>query len=115
MHALASPPRPGSGSNSGRLQGATSFKAYMHLTRAELAAGIKAAHALGLPITGHLCAVTYREAAELGVDDLEHGFIVDTRWSPARLPTSAPPAMTSSRRVPPPTPTGRRSARSLPS
>ena len=32
--------------------GATSFKAYMHITRAELGAAIVAAHARGLKVTG---------------------------------------------------------------
>ncbi|MBV9045070.1 MAG: amidohydrolase family protein, partial [Alphaproteobacteria bacterium] len=53
--------------------GATSFKAYMTLTRDELAAAVTAAHAHNLKITGHLCSVTYREAAERGIDNLEHG------------------------------------------
>ena len=38
--------------------GATSFKAYMTITRAELAAAVKEAHRRGLKITGHLCSVT---------------------------------------------------------
>jgi enamidase len=58
--------------------GATSFKAYMNITRAELAAAVDEAHKRGLKITGHLCSVTYREAADLGIDDLEHGFFVAT-------------------------------------
>ena len=58
--------------------GATSFKAYMTITRAELAAAVKEAHRRGLKITGHLCSVTYREAAALGIDDLEHGFMAST-------------------------------------
>jgi enamidase len=58
--------------------GATSFKAYMNITRAELAAAVDEAHRRGLKITGHLCSVTYREAADLGIDDLEHGFFVAT-------------------------------------
>src|SRR5215468_3808870 len=37
--------------------GATSFKAYMHVTRAELSAAVLAAHARGLKVTGHLCSV----------------------------------------------------------
>ena len=48
--------------------GATSFKAYMHITRAELSAAIDAAHKRGLKLTGHLCSITYREAAQLGID-----------------------------------------------
>lgn len=46
--------------------GATSLKAYMHITRDELRASIEEGHKRGLKITGHLCSVTYREAARLG-------------------------------------------------
>ncbi len=67
-------------------RGVTSFKAYMHITRAELKAAIDEAHRRGLKITGHLCAVTYREAAELGIDDLEHGFYVNTELDPGKKP-----------------------------
>ncbi len=66
--------------------GATSFKAYMNITRAELKAAIDAAHAHGLKVTGHLCSVTYAEAAELGIDDLEHGFAVNTQRDPGKRP-----------------------------
>ena len=59
-------------------EGATSFKAYMHITRAELGAAIQAAHKRGLKVTGHLCSVTYHEAASLGIDNLEHGFFAST-------------------------------------
>ncbi|HEX3665658.1 MAG TPA: amidohydrolase family protein [Rhizomicrobium sp.] len=65
-------------------QGVTSFKAYMNITRAELKAAVDEAHVLGLKITGHLCAVTYREAAALGIDDLEHGFFVNTENDPGK-------------------------------
>lgn len=67
-------------------QGVTSFKAYMNLTRAELKAAVEEAHGLGLKITGHLCAVTYREAAAIGIDDLEHGFFVNTEHDPGKAP-----------------------------
>ena len=59
-------------------EGVTSFKAYMTLDRASLKAAIDAAHARGLKITAHLCAVTYQEAAEMGIDQLEHGFFAST-------------------------------------
>jgi imidazolonepropionase-like amidohydrolase len=67
-------------------QGVTSFKAYMNITRAELKAAIDAAHQRGIKITGHLCSVTYKEAAELGIDDLEHGFFVNTQLDPDKKP-----------------------------
>ncbi|WP_213807495.1 amidohydrolase family protein [Granulicella sp. dw_53] len=66
--------------------GATNFKAYMHITRAELAAAIRTAHANHLKVTGHLCSVTYPEAAELGIDNLEHGFFVNTQLDPDKEP-----------------------------
>src|SRR2546427_3108075 len=70
--------------------GATSFKAYMNITRAELAAAVDEAHRRGLKITGHLCSVTYREAADLGIDDLEHGFFVATDFVKEKEPDVCP-------------------------
>ena len=58
--------------------GATSFKIYMNLSREVLAAAIGEAHARGLKVTGHLCSITFHEAAAAGIDDLEHGVIVAT-------------------------------------
>ncbi len=71
-------------------QGATSFKAYMNITRDELAAAIQEAHRRGLKITGHLCSVTYPEAADLGIDNLEHGFWVNTQFDPGKKPDVCP-------------------------
>jgi imidazolonepropionase-like amidohydrolase len=70
--------------------GATSFKAYMHITRAELEAAIQAAHAKGLKVTGHLCSVGFREAAALGIDNLEHGLVVDGEFAPGKRPDECP-------------------------
>jgi imidazolonepropionase-like amidohydrolase len=70
--------------------GATSFKAYMHITRAELKAAIDAAHQHGIKVTGHLCSVTYPEAVELGIDNLEHGFWVNTQLSAGKKPDECP-------------------------
>jgi imidazolonepropionase-like amidohydrolase len=67
-------------------RGVTSFKAYMNITRDELKAAIEAAHKRGIKVTGHLCSVTYPEAAELGIDDLEHGFYVNTQLDPDKKP-----------------------------
>jgi imidazolonepropionase-like amidohydrolase len=71
-------------------QGVTSYKAYMNITRAELKAAIDEAHKLGHKLTGHLCAVTYPEAAELGIDNLEHGFFVNTQLDPGKQPDLCP-------------------------
>jgi imidazolonepropionase-like amidohydrolase len=58
----------------------------MNITRAELKAAIDEAHSKGIKVTGHLCSVTYPEAAELGIDDLEHGFYVNTQLDPGKQP-----------------------------
>lgn len=75
--------------------GATSFKAYMHITRAELGAAIEEAHRRGFKVTGHLCSVTYPEAIDLGIDDLEHGFMVNTQLAPGKQPDVCPMDQTS--------------------
>ena len=67
-------------------RGVTSFKAYTNITRAELKAAIEAAHKRGIKVTGHLCSVTYKEAAELGIDDLEHGFFENTELDSDKTP-----------------------------
>ncbi|MBO9711942.1 amidohydrolase family protein [Sphingomonas sp.] len=71
-------------------QGVTSFKAYMNITRAQLKAAIDAAHVRGIKVTGHLCSVTYPEAAALGIDNLEHGFWVNTSLDPGKQPDVCP-------------------------
>jgi imidazolonepropionase-like amidohydrolase len=71
-------------------QGATSIKAYTTLRSAELKAAIEAAHKRGLRITGHLCAVGYREAAALGIDNIEHGIIFDTDLYSGKRPDQCP-------------------------
>ncbi len=71
-------------------QGVTSFKAYMNITPDELSAAIKAAHAHGIKVTGHLCSIGFREAAALGIDDLEDGIEVDTEFYPEKKPGVCP-------------------------
>ena len=71
-------------------RGAHSFKAYMNISRAALGAAIQAAHKRRLTLTAHLCSVTFREAAGLGIDNLEHGLIEDTDFVPSKLPDVCP-------------------------
>jgi imidazolonepropionase-like amidohydrolase len=71
-------------------EGVTSFKAYMNITPDELAAAVKAAHAHGLKVTGHLCSIGFRQAAALGIDNLEHGLFVDTEFFPGKTPDQCP-------------------------
>ncbi|HEU4595316.1 MAG TPA: amidohydrolase family protein [Pyrinomonadaceae bacterium] len=71
--------------------GATSFKAYMNITRDELRAVVEEAHKRGLKVTGHLCSVGYREAAEIGIDNLEHGLFADSEFVEDKKADQCPP------------------------
>ena len=90
MHQLTGPDDAVKTVNFWLDQGVDNFKAYMFINRAELGAAIQAAHKRGAKVTGHLCAVTFREAADLGIDDLEHGFFVDTEFVPGKKPDECP-------------------------
>src|SRR5271156_2806396 len=84
MHAIAGPDEARRAVDEGAAEGITSFKAYMHLTPEELKAAIDEAHSKGLKITGHLCSVGFTEAADMGIDGLEHGILADTEFFPGK-------------------------------
>jgi Amidohydrolase family len=71
--------------------GARDFKTYTTIPRKTLGAVIDYAHKHGARVTGHLCSVTYKEAADLGIDDLEHGIFVSTDFVPGKQPDKCPP------------------------
>jgi imidazolonepropionase-like amidohydrolase len=73
-------------------EGATWIKAYTDIGRAELGAAIKEAHRRGVKVTGHLCSVSFREAVELGIDNLEHGMLTASDFDPAKQPDVCPVA-----------------------
>jgi imidazolonepropionase-like amidohydrolase len=72
-------------------RGFTSLKAYTDITPDELAAAITEAHAKSVKLTGHLCSITYTQAAAMGIDNLEHGLLTDTEFFPAKKPNVCPP------------------------
>jgi len=78
--------------------GATSFKAYMNISRAELRAVVEEAHKRGLKVTGHLCSVGYKEAAEIGIDNLEHGLFADSEFVTSKQPDQCPQGVSNSLR-----------------
>jgi imidazolonepropionase-like amidohydrolase len=84
MHQLSDPDDAARLVDYWAAEGVTSFKAYNYLTAEELRAAIDHAHAHGLKITGHLCSIGFRQAAALGIDNLEHGLMVDTEFFPGK-------------------------------
>jgi imidazolonepropionase-like amidohydrolase len=90
LHTLADTDDAGRTVDYWAAEGVTSFKAYMGIKPDELKVAIEHAHAKGLKITGHLCAVGFTEAANLGIDNLEHGIVVDTEFFPGKKPGICP-------------------------
>jgi imidazolonepropionase-like amidohydrolase len=75
-------------------EGVKWMKAYTRIRREDLAAAIDEAHKRGVKVTGHLCSVSFREAVELGIDNLEHGYFTNSDWTPGKEPDECPPNMT---------------------
>ena len=71
-------------------EGATWFKFYTRVDRASFRAAVEEAHRRGLRFTGHLCSVSFTEAVEFGIDNLEHGFFTNTDWDPDKTPDECP-------------------------
>lgn len=72
-------------------EGATWFKFLGSGTTELLAAAIEEAHGRGLRVTGHLCSITFSEAARLGIDALQHGYITNSDYVPGKTPGVCPP------------------------
>jgi len=72
-------------------EGVENFKAYMNITRDELRTAVEEAHKHKLKVTGHLCSIGFREAAQIGIDDLEHGIVVDSEFAPSKQQDKCPP------------------------
>ena len=62
-------------------KGATSFKVYNNITKEDLRICVREAHKRGLKVTGHFCSITYEEASEIGIDNLEHGFMASSDFA----------------------------------
>ncbi|HEY6351284.1 MAG TPA: amidohydrolase family protein [Candidatus Angelobacter sp.] len=90
IHALSGPDDAVRTVDYWAAEGVGSFKAYNFITRVELKAAIDAAHRHHIKVTGHLCSIGFREAAELGIDNLEHGITVDTEFLPDKQPDVCP-------------------------
>jgi hypothetical protein len=71
-------------------EGATWIKAYTDIRRAELKAAIDEAHRRGIKVTGHLCSVSFQEAVDLGIDNLEHGLLTATDFDPQKQVDACP-------------------------
>jgi imidazolonepropionase-like amidohydrolase len=93
MRALSGPDDAKTAVDTGLAQGFTSFKAYTDITPDELQAAISETHAKSAKITGHLCSITYTQAAAMGIDNLEHGLLTDTEFFSGKKPNVCPPML----------------------
>src|ERR1700692_3726639 len=90
MHQLTGPDDATKTVNFWLYQGVDNFKGYMFISPSELSAAVGAAHKRGAKVTGHLCSIGFREASSIGIDDLEHGLLVDTEFFPWKKPGECP-------------------------
>jgi imidazolonepropionase-like amidohydrolase len=74
-------------------EGVTWFKAYTRIRRDELRAVNEEAHRHGLKVKGHLCSESFREAVDLGIDNLEHGLFTNTDWVAGKEPDICPESL----------------------
>ena len=71
-------------------EGATWLKAYTTISGEDLAAAIDEAHKAGIKVTGHLCSISFTEAVELGIDNIEHGLATNSDYSPGKMQDECP-------------------------
>ena len=72
-------------------EGVDWFKAYTRIGHDELGAAIDEAHQRGVKVTGHLCSVSFTEAVELGIDNIEHGFFTNSDYVEGKEEGVCPP------------------------
>ena len=90
MHELSGPAQARKVVDYWADEGAAWLKVYTQLTRETAAAIVAAAHKRGLKVTGHICSIGFKEAAELGFDGIEHGLINDSEFDPNKRPDVCP-------------------------
>jgi imidazolonepropionase-like amidohydrolase len=97
MHVLTGPEDAARTVDYWASEGVNSYKAYMNITPDELKTAIEHAHSHNLKFTGHLCSIGFTEAANDGIDNLEHGIVVDTEFYSKKQPGLCPPDWTNAR------------------
>lgn len=71
-------------------EGATWLKAYTNIGYDEFAAAIDEAHKNGMKVTGHICSISFTEAVELGIDNIEHGLFTNSDYDPSKERSACP-------------------------
>jgi imidazolonepropionase-like amidohydrolase len=66
------------------------IKIYRHIQPDIAQAVIDEAHGQGLRVTGHLCSLTFREAAAMGIDRIEHGLIAASDFDDQKVVGECP-------------------------
>jgi hypothetical protein len=68
----------------------------MNITRDALRAVVDEAHKRGLKVTGHLCSIGFKEAADIGIDNLEHGLMANSEYVATKQPDKCPQGVSAS-------------------
>lgn len=71
-------------------EGAEWIKVYTQISPEIFKVVVDEAHRRGMKVTGHLCSISFTEAAELGIDNIEHGLRTNSDYDPSKRPGSCP-------------------------
>jgi len=72
-------------------EGAEWIKGYTQLSREIFGAVIDEAHKHGMRVTGHLCSISFSEAVNLGIDNIEHGLRTNSDYDRQKRADECPP------------------------
>jgi enamidase len=67
-------------------RGATSLKLYARMSGELMRVAIEHGHEHGVKVVGHISATSYKEAIEMGIDELHHGFYTIAEARPEGVP-----------------------------
>lgn len=71
-------------------EGAEWIKVYTQISPEIFRAVVDEAHRHGMKVTGHLCSISFSEAVDLGIDNIEHGLRTNSDYDRSKEPGRCP-------------------------
>lgn len=90
MHALADEAAARRVVKTWAEEGAEWIKVYTQISPEIFRAVVDEAHRNRMKVTGHLCSISFTEAVELGIDNIEHGLRTNSDYDPSKQPGRCP-------------------------
>ncbi len=90
MHALADEAAARRVVRTWAEEGAEWIKVYTQISPEIFRAVVDEAHRHGMKVTGHLCSISFTEAVDLGIDNIEHGLRTNSDYDRSKQPGRCP-------------------------